>query len=105
MSSSIADLALLGRLFEEHRPRLLAMVQRRIDPALAARVDAEGILTDAFLLARRRWGRGRRTLGGRFREGYRARSPRYILLTGVGRAGGATFSRPASRSRTRRRTR
>src|SRR5207248_6877287 len=40
-SSSIADLALLGRLFEEHRLRLLAMVQRRMDPALAAHVGAE----------------------------------------------------------------
>src|SRR5262249_21819629 len=59
MSSSIADLALLGRLFEEHRPRLLAMVQRRMDPALAARVGAEDILAEAFLLARGRWGRFR----------------------------------------------
>jgi RNA polymerase sigma-70 factor (ECF subfamily) len=59
MSSSIADLALLGRLFEEHRSRLLAMVQRRLDPALAARIDAEDILNEAFLLARSRWGRFR----------------------------------------------
>ena len=54
MSSSIADLALLGKLFEEHRPRLLAMVQRRMDPALAARVGAEDLLNEAFLLARGR---------------------------------------------------
>jgi RNA polymerase sigma-70 factor (ECF subfamily) len=59
MSSSIADLALLGRLFEEQRPRLLTMLQRRMDPALAARVGAEDILTEAFLQARRRWGRFR----------------------------------------------
>ena len=43
MSSSIADLALLGRLFEEHRPRLLAMVQRRMGFALAGRIGAEDI--------------------------------------------------------------
>jgi RNA polymerase sigma-70 factor (ECF subfamily) len=53
--SSVADMALLGKLFEEHRPRLLAMVQRRLDPALAARVSAEDVLSDAFLEARRRW--------------------------------------------------
>ncbi len=59
MPPSITDLALLGRLFEEHRPQLLAMVQRRMDPALAARVGAEDILGEAFLQARRRWGRFR----------------------------------------------
>ena len=56
MSSSITDLALLGSLFEQHRSRLLAMVQRRMDPALAVRVDAEDILAEAFLVARGRWG-------------------------------------------------
>ena len=30
MNSTIADLATLGKLFEEHRIRLLAMVDRRI---------------------------------------------------------------------------
>lgn len=53
--SSLADMAELGRLLEEHRPKLLAMVQRRLDPALAARVDPEGVLAEAFLLARRKW--------------------------------------------------
>jgi RNA polymerase sigma-70 factor, ECF subfamily len=55
MPSSVADLATLGKLFEEQRPRLLAMLQRRIDPALAVRLDAEDILGEAFLEARRKW--------------------------------------------------
>jgi hypothetical protein len=37
MPSSVGDLAALGKLIEEHRPKLGAMLQRRIDPALAAR--------------------------------------------------------------------
>jgi RNA polymerase sigma-70 factor (ECF subfamily) len=53
--SSVTDLALLGQLFDEHRGRLLAMLRRRLDPALAARIDADDILSDAFLQARRRW--------------------------------------------------
>jgi RNA polymerase sigma-70 factor (ECF subfamily) len=54
-SSTVVDLAILGRLFEEHRPKLLAMVRRRIDPALAGRIDAEGVVSEAFLAARRQW--------------------------------------------------
>ncbi len=53
--SSVADLAALGRLFEEHRPRLLAMLARRIDPKLHARLDADSILQETYLVARRRW--------------------------------------------------
>jgi RNA polymerase sigma-70 factor (ECF subfamily) len=53
----LADAAALGRMFEEHRPRLLAMLGRRLDPALAARVDAEDLVHETFLLARRRWDR------------------------------------------------
>ena len=52
MPSSVADLAVLGRMLEDHRPRLLAMLRRRID---TAPIDAEDILQDTFLLARRRW--------------------------------------------------
>jgi RNA polymerase sigma-70 factor (ECF subfamily) len=55
--SSLADLAVLGKLFEEHRGRLLAMLQRRIDPALAVRIDAEDVLSEAFLEAGRKWRR------------------------------------------------
>jgi RNA polymerase sigma-70 factor (ECF subfamily) len=63
---SVTDLALLGQLFEEHRDRLLAMLRRRIDPALAGRVDAEGVLAEAFLDAARRWRwfRGQSQLSG-----------------------------------------
>ena len=46
---------MLGQLLEEHRPRLLAMLARRIDPKLNLRLDSEDILSDAFLQARRRW--------------------------------------------------
>src|SRR5438270_10110710 len=53
--SSVADLAVLGKLFHEHRPALLAMLGRRIDPTLAVRLDAEDILGEAFLEARRKW--------------------------------------------------
>ena len=52
---SVTDLALLGQLFEEHRGRLLAMLGRRIDPSLAARVAPEEVLGEAFLDAARRW--------------------------------------------------
>lgn len=58
-SSSVLDFALLGQLFEDYRPRLLAMLRRRIDPRLAVRVDPEEVLNDAFLDARRRWPRFR----------------------------------------------
>jgi RNA polymerase sigma-70 factor (ECF subfamily) len=53
--SSVADVALLGKLFEQHQPKLLATVRRRLDPALAARLSAEDVLSDAFLEARRKW--------------------------------------------------
>jgi RNA polymerase sigma-70 factor (ECF subfamily) len=48
-------MAALGKLLEDYRPRLLAMVQRRLDPALAARLDPEDILSEAFLDAQRKW--------------------------------------------------
>jgi RNA polymerase sigma-70 factor (ECF subfamily) len=47
-------MALLAAL-EGHRPRLLAMVQRRLDPALAARLDAEAVVNKAIFDAQRRW--------------------------------------------------
>ncbi len=55
LPSSVVDMAMLGKLFEEHQPKLLAMIQRRLDPALAARLSPEDILSDAFLEARRKW--------------------------------------------------
>ena len=54
MSSSGADLAVLAALLEEHRPRLLAMLRRRID---SAPIDADGILHDTYLRARGKWER------------------------------------------------
>jgi RNA polymerase sigma-70 factor (ECF subfamily) len=51
----VSELAALGKLFEQHRARLLAMVRRRIDPALSARVDPEDVLEEAFLRAGARW--------------------------------------------------
>ena len=52
---SVADMAALGRTIEDHRPKLLAMVRRRIDPSLAVRIDPEEVLSEAFLLACRKW--------------------------------------------------
>ena len=55
MNSTIADLAALGKVFEQHRVRLLAMVDRRMDPALRARMSSEDILQESFEIARIRW--------------------------------------------------
>lgn len=55
LPSTVVDLAILGRLFEEHGPKLLEMVRRRIDPALAGRIGAEEVVNEAFLAARRQW--------------------------------------------------
>ena len=46
---------MLGKLLDDHRPRLVAMVSRRIDPRLAVRIDPEDVVNEAFLLARRRY--------------------------------------------------
>ena len=46
---SVTDRALLGQLWDECRPRLLAMLRRRIDPSLAVRVDPEEVLSETFL--------------------------------------------------------
>jgi RNA polymerase sigma-70 factor (ECF subfamily) len=47
--------AILTGAFERLRPRLLAMIGRRIDRKLAARVDPEGVIQEAFLRAQPRW--------------------------------------------------
>lgn len=54
MDSSLGNMAALGKLLEEHRPRLVAMVRRRMDPRLAQRLDAEEVVSEAFFVARRR---------------------------------------------------
>ena len=55
VNDSVSSFACLGRMFEEYRPRLLAMLERRIDPSLALRVDPEDLLSEAFIAARIRW--------------------------------------------------
>jgi RNA polymerase sigma-70 factor (ECF subfamily) len=55
---SLLDLpgeAILTGAFERLRPRLLAMIGRRIGPKLALRVDPEGVVHEAYLRARPRW--------------------------------------------------
>jgi RNA polymerase sigma-70 factor (ECF subfamily) len=47
--------AVLAEVFQRLRPRLLAMIGRRISNKLAARIDPEGVIHDAFLCARPRW--------------------------------------------------
>ncbi len=54
-SSTLDDLARRGQLLEEYRPKLLAMVSRRLDPALARHIDPGDVLGEAFLRARQRW--------------------------------------------------
>ena len=49
LPATVADLAELEKLFAEHRSRLLAMVERRLDPGFAGRIDADDILNDTFL--------------------------------------------------------
>jgi RNA polymerase sigma-70 factor (ECF subfamily) len=72
---SLGELAILTRLYEEHRPRLLAMLERRIDPALAVRLDPEDLLGEVYIEARRRWPK------------YRDRTdlPGYVWLYGIAR--------------------
>ena len=48
------ELDLAGR-FEHLRPRLLAIVQRRISARTGPRLDPEGIFHDAFIRALSRW--------------------------------------------------
>ncbi len=59
MPSSVAELAAFGKLLEEHRPKLLAMVERRIDPALRKRLESAEVLQEAFLAAQGKWSRFR----------------------------------------------
>lgn len=53
--ASVADLAALGRLIDQHRPVLLSMLQRRIDRGLQGRIDAEDVFQEACIVASRRW--------------------------------------------------
>jgi RNA polymerase sigma-70 factor, ECF subfamily len=55
LDSSLAEFGELGALFEVHRPRLRAMLDRRIDRRLAPKIGAEDVLHEAYLVAQRRW--------------------------------------------------
>lgn len=68
------DRAKFGQLVNEHRPRLLAMLSRRIDPNLAVRVSPEEVFNDACLSAQRRW--------AAFRNDESAPSP-FVWLYGI----------------------
>ncbi len=57
MPTDFPEMDALAKLLDEHGPRLLAMVKRRIDGALTTRISAETILSDAFLAARDKWHR------------------------------------------------
>lgn len=53
--SVLAGEAILAGAFERLRPRLLAMIDRRVGSKLAARIDPEGVVQEAYLRARPRW--------------------------------------------------
>jgi RNA polymerase sigma-70 factor, ECF subfamily len=58
LNSSLSDLtgeAVLTEAFERLRPRLVAMINRRVSTKLAARIDPEGVVQEAFVRARPRW--------------------------------------------------
>ncbi len=54
-SLSLPDRAALGHMFEEHGPKLLAFLKRRIDPKLRPRLEPEDVLNNAYLLAQHKW--------------------------------------------------
>jgi RNA polymerase sigma-70 factor (ECF subfamily) len=47
--------AVLAGAFDRLRPRLVAMINRRISTKLAARIDPEGVVQEAYVRARPRW--------------------------------------------------
>lgn len=47
--------AILAGAFDRLRPRLVAMIGRRISTKLAARIDPEGVVQEAFVRAGPRW--------------------------------------------------
>lgn len=53
--SALTEEAILTGAFERLRPRLLAMIERRVGPKLAAKIDPEGVIQEALLRARPRW--------------------------------------------------
>jgi RNA polymerase sigma-70 factor (ECF subfamily) len=53
--SNLTGEVVLAAAFDRLRPRLLALLNRRISSKLAARIDPEGVVHEAFLRARPRW--------------------------------------------------
>jgi RNA polymerase sigma-70 factor (ECF subfamily) len=53
--SCLTGEAILAEAFERLRMQLLAMIGRRIGTKLAARIDPEGVVQEAFIRARPRW--------------------------------------------------
>ena len=53
--SSVADLAKLGKAWDENSPKLLAMIRRRIQFPLRTGAEADDILQKVFQTAHRRW--------------------------------------------------
>ena len=47
--------AILTAAFERLRPRLMAMINRRISTKLAVRIDPEGLVHEGFVRAKQRW--------------------------------------------------
>ena len=54
-TTTVADMAILTQLFQEHRDRLLRFLDWRMDPRLKARISPEDLLQEAFLVAQRKW--------------------------------------------------
>jgi RNA polymerase sigma-70 factor (ECF subfamily) len=50
-----ADRSTLTEVFLRHRARLLPMIRNRLDANLLSRLDAEDVLSEAYLVAERRW--------------------------------------------------
>jgi RNA polymerase sigma-70 factor (ECF subfamily) len=53
--SALTGVAILAGAFDRLRPRLLAMIDRRIGSKLALRIDPEGVVHEAFVRAWPRW--------------------------------------------------
>lgn len=53
--STLTGDAILAAALDRLRPRLVAMILRRVSSKMAARIDPEGVIQDAFIRARPRW--------------------------------------------------
>jgi RNA polymerase sigma factor (sigma-70 family) len=98
-SSSIADLAALGRAWDEHSPKLIAMIRRRVHFPLRSGEEAEDLLQKVFQTAHRRWigyqkdppaspyvwlyGLTRDQIGEEFRRGARRREEPWPAESGL----------------------